>query len=63
VPTAPIPEFRTASFALRFDAGQEGGEKMNALSWSNVPVCFGAMCWAVGERPRARRKHHRLVEA
>jgi hypothetical protein len=27
----------------------------------NVPVCFGAMCWAVGERPRARRKHHGLV--
>jgi hypothetical protein len=36
VPTAPIPEFRTASFALRSDAGQEGGERMSALSWSNV---------------------------
>jgi hypothetical protein len=55
---------RAASFALRSDAGQEGGEP-NAVrpSCSNVPVCFGAVCWAVGEPPRARRKHHRLVEA
>jgi hypothetical protein len=55
VPTAPIPEFRTASFALRFDAGQEGGERMSALSWSNV----------TGVRtvspPRASRTHHPMV--